>query len=367
MYDSVVASPGNNLFVRNGYVYVDGGVVRSVGEGEPPVEYEAAELVVGGRGRLVVPGFASAHTHLLLYPLRHLVEHGDPASSGLAEWVAERLGREEAYRLALLALYELTMHGVTMVAAMDPFGEPVARAMRAAGVRGVAVIPLPGCRYSRSDWREELELLVERRGGGVEVGVAACTVDDVELGIRLRREHGVVLYGHPPAANRDPRVDVALHAEDDVEHPRRVYIPAPGAVPPKPAALGLDAVGIGNPLRAALVAAWQGMGYRDALLAVTIEAYRVNGLEGGVIEKGKPGDLVVFDVSLPPGLPPRRETLERLLLDAELRVEMVLAGGYPIVDQGTHLLIQESVVRDALRLAEEVAEEALRRGGGGHG
>ncbi len=360
VYDSVVASPGNNLYIENGYVYVEGGVIRGVGSGEPPMEYEAAELVVGGRGRLVVPGFATAHTHLLLYPLRHLVEHGDPASTELAGWVAERLGREEAYRLALLALYELTMHGVTMVVSMDPHTEAVARAMKAAGVRGVVAVPLPGCRYSRSDWREELELLVERRGGGVDVGVAACTSDDVELGLRLKREHGLTLFGHPPVAHRDPRADVVLHAEEETGHPRSVYVPAPGGTPPSRAALGLDAVGIGNPLRAALVAAWQGMGYRDALLAVTSEGYRVAGFQGGVIEKDAPADLVVFDVSLPPGLPPRRETLERLLLDVELRVEMILANGYPLVDQGTHLLIQESTVREAMRLAEEIAEEALR-------
>ncbi len=356
VYASTIASPLDGIYIREGFLYADEGRVVRLGEGEPPAELEAAELVVGGRGRLVTPALASAHTHLLLYPLRHLLPHGDPASTEAAERLASSITPQEAYRLALLALYELTMHGVTFVEAMDPFAEHVARAMRDAGIRGVVSIPMPGCRYSRPGWREELDALLEWRG--VPVALAACTRSDVEEALRLRREKGVEIHGHPPEAHLDPRVDVSLHGG---EAERRVIVPVPGeSLEPVEAGIGLDAVGIGNPLRAALVAAWLGMGYRAALSAVTRGACRVYRADCGSLREGAPADLIVYDLSTPPGTVPRPEAVERLLLDAEPRVEMVVAGGQPIVDQGTHLTIQPAVVEEALRLAYRLAEEVTR-------
>lgn len=283
VYDSTIASPGSNRFHHKGFVYIEAGVIRAVGEGEPPYEYEAANLVIGGAGRLVIPGFASAHTHLLLYPLRHVLEHGDPASDPLASRLAEAITEREAYTLALLALYELTMHGVTMVQAVDPFGEAVVRAMRDAGVRGVVAIPLPGCKYSRSDWKEQLQLLAERKSERIRVAISPCTSSDLELAVKLRKELGVEVHGHPPSG-ASGGVDVALHALRGVGLERRVYVPSPGASPPEPpVALGLDAVSIGNPLRAALVAAWQGLGYTNSIMAVTRWGFEAHRLEGGVI------------------------------------------------------------------------------------
>ncbi len=79
------------------------------------------------------------------------------------------------------------------------------------------------------------------------------------------------------------------------------------------------------------------------------------------MRSGSPGDIVVFDLSLPPGLPARRETLDRLLLDAEPRVELVVAAGRPLVDQGTHITIDEGSVKEAARLALRLAEEIAGR------
>ena len=358
VYASTIVSPLDGIYVREGFLYAEAGRVARLGEGEPPAELEAAELVVGGRGRLVAPALASAHTHLLLYPLRHLLPHGDPASTELAERLASSITPQEAYRLALLALYELTMHGVVFVEAMDPFSEHVARAIRDAGIRGVVSVPMPGCRYSGPSWREELEALLEWRG--VRVALAACTRGDVEEALRLRREAhpGLEIHGHPPEAHLDPRVDVSLHGG---EAERRVLVPTPGSsLEPVEAGLGLDAAGIGDPLRAALVAAWLGMGYRAALAAVTRGACSAYREDCGSLREGAPADLIVYDLSTPPGTIPRPEAVERLLLDAEPRVEMVVARGQPIVDQGTHLTIQPAVVDEALRLAERLVEELTR-------
>ena len=350
VYDSIVASPGSNRFHERGYVYIEAGRVKGVGAGEPPAELEAANLVAGGEGRVALPGLVSAHTHLLLYPLRHVLEHGDPANTGLAARLVEVIGEREAYLLATLSLYELTLHGVTVVQASDVHAPAVWRAMRDAGVDGLVGV-LVGCRYSSRGWREELETLLEARA---RAALVVCDEGLLGEAIRVAKEAGVPLYTHPPAGGGD----MVMHASRGTGARVRVYVPVPGGAPPEPpVGIGLDAVSISSVLRASMVAAWQGLGYDAALLAATRWGAEALGLEGGVIEPGSPAHLVVYDVSLPPGIPPRRDTLARLLLDIEPRVELVVANGSPIVDQGEHITIPRSRVEEAARLAARLLEE----------
>ncbi len=350
IYDAVVASPGSNKLIERGYVYVDKGLVRSIGEGEPPAELEAANLVVGGSGRVVLPGLVTAHTHLLLYPLRHVLEHGDPANTELAAKLVEVASEREAYLLATLSLYELTLQGATIIQASDVHAHAVWRAMRDAGVEGVVGV-LVGCRYSSSSWREELEMLIE---AGARVALVVCKSSFMDEALRAAKKHGLRVYAHPP----DIGGDAVFHATSGVSARTRVYVPLPGGSPPEtPLALGLDAVSISSVLRAAMIAAWQGLGYENALLAATSWGAEALGLDGGVIEPGKPAHLVVYDVSMPPGLPPRRDTLPRLLLDIEPRVELVVSKGAPIVDQGEHITIPRSRVEEAARIASRLLDE----------
>lgn len=58
-----------NEVLNDGYVYVSGGRVAALGEGNPPEEYTYANLVLGGRGRIIAPALVAA-ADIILYPVR---------------------------------------------------------------------------------------------------------------------------------------------------------------------------------------------------------------------------------------------------------------------------------------------------------
>ncbi len=60
---------GGDEILRDGYVYISGGKVVEVGEGQPPEDYTYANLVLGGRGRIIAPALVAA-TDITLYPVR---------------------------------------------------------------------------------------------------------------------------------------------------------------------------------------------------------------------------------------------------------------------------------------------------------
>ncbi len=121
--------------VRDGYVYVNNGIVKSVGAGLPPEEYTRATLVLGGEGRIVAPGLAVA-ADAAAYPIRLL-------KPGTAERLRlyKALGGEAALYSALPAVYELHLHGATTI--LVEFAEPSLplRLAEAVGGRYGLVVP----------------------------------------------------------------------------------------------------------------------------------------------------------------------------------------------------------------------------------
>ncbi|MCE4608865.1 MAG: hypothetical protein F7C36_00585 [Desulfurococcales archaeon] len=95
--------------LRNGYVYVRGGRVIDLGEGSPPEEYTYATLVLGGPGRIVVPGLRVI-ADPLLYPFRYTELYDSPCK------LYRQLSPSEAFKLSLPGIYTLHMLGATSVA-----------------------------------------------------------------------------------------------------------------------------------------------------------------------------------------------------------------------------------------------------------
>jgi len=90
---------------------------------------------------IITHGFASLHTHLGLYPIRHTLFYGKNLDSWVTDfvWPWERLLRQEpklSYYSALLALNELIHSGVTAVADMHFNEELIANILEEVGVKG---------------------------------------------------------------------------------------------------------------------------------------------------------------------------------------------------------------------------------------
>ncbi|MEM1873756.1 MAG: hypothetical protein QXS85_02495 [Acidilobaceae archaeon] len=146
--------------IKKGYVYIRSGRVVGVGEEPYPEEYSYANLILGGPGRVVVPGL-TAVASLPYYPLRL-------KSSSLKERVEfyKSLDLSTQFLLSLPALYDLHMSGVSTVIVESIDAELPLRLSREIG--GFYGLALPVCVENRVKHVEGLVAVVRVAGEGCE-------------------------------------------------------------------------------------------------------------------------------------------------------------------------------------------------------
>ncbi len=127
--------------VRDGYVYIKGGRIVEIGSGPAPEDYTYAALILGGPGRIVVPGLA-AIIDAPAYPIRLL----KPSLRARLRYY-EAMGLEALAAVSLPAVYEAHMAGVTsiIIETPDP-GLPQRLADTIGGIYGAAY---PACTEAR--------------------------------------------------------------------------------------------------------------------------------------------------------------------------------------------------------------------------
>ena len=103
-------STRKDLVIGKGYIFINNGVIESIGEGKPPPEYQYPELLINGEGRIVCPGFSSAFTSVTLYPLRYRVK--DVNWGEVLDYISV-LSRTDVYYIAALSFMEMISRGVT--------------------------------------------------------------------------------------------------------------------------------------------------------------------------------------------------------------------------------------------------------------
>ncbi len=149
--------------VRDAYVVVRNGRVKSITTGLPPEAGESASLILGGEGRVAAPGLTMA-VDAVSYPFRFM----KPRLPLRAE-LYDRLEPGEALKLALPGVYEAHMAGATTVVVEYP--SPEIAYLLAERVGGRYGILAPAC-SSRKTMPEALPSGVvygEGCGGGGDV------------------------------------------------------------------------------------------------------------------------------------------------------------------------------------------------------
>lgn len=138
---TVLTVDENNHLYRNGTVVVEDGVIREVRPSKPADSESAADTVIDGHDRLVMPGLVNAHAHLELTALT-----GAFSEMGVGELFAEmtalceQLGRGQYEYLVKavcdLAALNFIRGGITTTNAMDALPSRGADAFGEAGLRG---------------------------------------------------------------------------------------------------------------------------------------------------------------------------------------------------------------------------------------
>lgn len=316
-----------------GYIHVSAGAIDYIGLGEPPEEAQYAELVAGGPGRIVYPGFASPPVFLESYPFRHLLADINPAEY-MESSVADRIrsmGGREAYYSALMALYELAVHGYTRVVSIDPHIDAVARAIVDTGLEGAVLYPY-GCGLTPDKEFTELLKRIEEQGidrHRVRVGIALCGGAEP-----------------PEEAMKQAELVYSLEA-------RSLWAPSSTGQ----AVAEQSRTAVPGPMYPHIASPWKlmaGKEHRDVYTLLTQTIHRLFDPEYRVYGEKRPAHLVVVDATEPPGWLPALEYARPWSLSGSRpRIETVLSGGRLVVDGGEHLAIGPDAARQA--------SEAIRR------
>ena len=125
----------NGFYTENTDIYVRGNIIAGVGDADPAPE-ENWETV-DAKDRLVMPGLINMHTHAYMTILRNYAD-----DVAFEEWlfqrvspVEDRLPKEAAYWMNMLAFAEMFRSGTTSYVDMHMYRCQSARAAQDAGIR----------------------------------------------------------------------------------------------------------------------------------------------------------------------------------------------------------------------------------------
>ncbi|MEW5825925.1 MAG: amidohydrolase [Candidatus Bipolaricaulota bacterium] len=187
-------------------VRVQDGRIERIGE---PTGWPADAQVLDGRGKLALPGFVNAHTHLAMVLLRGTADDA-PLGAWLEHhiWPQEKaLTEEDVYWGASLALLESIKAGVVAVADMYFHMDGVARAVEESGLRALLSYGIVAPSMAKGGAAElaEADRFAARwhgaAGGRIRVAVSphtatTCGEDVWREAIALARDRGLRLHTH---------------------------------------------------------------------------------------------------------------------------------------------------------------------------
>lgn len=204
--------------VPNTYIFVEDGVITSMGVGRPPRKLRRSR-VHDFTGRYALPGFIDAHAHVTIGPMKVTYNDGAPSISFVSDDAIS-----EHYGKTALAF------GVTTI--RNPGGDPAANArydqMIASGKwlgpealhAGSVIEPPPfgGESFAYPRTEEQWQAEAARQAG---LGMryfklyTGLTEQEIATGIRVAHEHGLKAIGHLNTVSWTRAIQLGI---DGVEH-----------------------------------------------------------------------------------------------------------------------------------------------------
>ncbi|WP_297076368.1 amidohydrolase [uncultured Enterococcus sp.] len=148
IYNSTILTmDAQQTIFQNGYVYLEGSVIKQIGNMKDAFIPEA-EIMIDGQKGILMPGMINTHTHCGMIPFRSL---GDDVPDRLRRFLfplEQKMTPELVYASSKYAMAEMLLAGVTTFADMYYFEEEVAKAAEAMSMRGFVgetIIDMPVC------------------------------------------------------------------------------------------------------------------------------------------------------------------------------------------------------------------------------
>ncbi|MCL5421818.1 MAG: amidohydrolase family protein, partial [Nitrospirae bacterium] len=155
--DYVLPVDTGSTVITDGAVAVSDGKIANVGKYEKIISEYDAMNILGGSGRVVIPGLINTHTHAAMVYFRGLAD-----DLPLKEWLDNHIWPAEARWLSPefisdaieLACLEMLKAGITTYNDMYFFGDAVGAATKRMGMRavlGVGILDFPSVAAKTTD------------------------------------------------------------------------------------------------------------------------------------------------------------------------------------------------------------------------
>lgn len=357
----------HDLIINNGYIYINDGVIKAIGSGEVPEELHYSELLISGRGRVVVPGVASGYTRISTYPIRHVLRSlGDEK---VYEYLST-LSRVDIYYSAVLAFTELLYRGVTSLMISDIYLDDIARAANDVGMSVVLASPL-NIKLRDYDPYHEFKLVMHRWHGRFDniLGAAAFYGDPNEREISL---------------DDYPGGKVFVIGSNDLERLKKLARDDVVAIDPlkeTPTALSVirtyrtlsmwrpfQGFGIGDSATYDIfdmlrTLSRAGHSSLDLLFSAASSTTSMIGLDSfNCIEEGKKANIIIYNFTEPPAWPLINsvEAVTNALVGSELKVESAIVGDNILVDGGEVLSVGSDLIKKATARLENIIKGFIK-------
>ncbi|MEM1610481.1 MAG: hypothetical protein QXQ57_02405 [Sulfolobales archaeon] len=346
--------------IGRGYIFIDNGLIRSIGPGSPPEDLEIPDIVIGGRGKLAVPGLIALFSRLSIYPFRGILGRGVKNIEG----IIDNMSNNDLQLISTISLAALAVRGITTVLSVDRYVEPIVKAAENVGLRVIAA-PCLEKGFDRDEWSREISssarkwhrrdnssilvtgsICLESAVRGDEMGLIPSDMPLIVYGDACHRLRGDrILYVDPPL-ECGVKPDLSIYTEDHMD----LWQPGSGYGIYRDLSWSLN--------RHFTIARIRGFNPLDILGSATIWASNKVGLYTGVIEPGRFSDIIILDISQPPWWIPEALVNEVVAADLVIsgapRIETVIVGNDIVVDNGELLTVGREVFSRAYNRVAEI-------------
>jgi len=358
---TIVTMNRERPLISNGYVYVDKGMVLALGEGEPPEEYQFADYIIDGSGRILLPGFSLGFADPVRMIFRH-VRIEPTKLLGLIESITSKREIHALFGALLASLQSKGFTSVTVYAHEPRIARALARASSDVWLRTRVVLPSSD-RYEvlseiRRASREVSEPDAIARG---IVSFGICVNDDSFKTIAVRYpEYHVYVYSRYVGEGAVPKNVIAL-GHSDIRVKRVViddfdaYVIGDG--------FGVMKSPVSTPTVLLLKLA-EAMGskegvYEDSLRVLTTWNYVNSDIGLGEIREGMSADLILLNFREPPSWPmivKEPDSIYKAIVEGDYVIETVIVGGEVVVDKGENLMVGRALINRAKPIVDELCK-----------
>ena len=201
---------------------------RIVSVGTIPSDF-IPDTIIEGKGKIAMPGFVNAHTHLSMTYFRNFRD----SVSNLQHWLQEiwaleaHLTPQDIYPASLLGIAEMIASGTTCFADMYFFPEETARAVQQSQIKANLGLTLFGDEkesYRRvTEYLPPLQNLQQESSGLLKIDIAphavyTCTPGTYRIAAETAREHHCRVHTHISETAQEVADCLTMYGETPLMH-----------------------------------------------------------------------------------------------------------------------------------------------------